>query len=96
MRPPQPALRIALSIVSSLSQPCSSATCGRYVALKECFRERTGEGVVERGAEAEAEVEVGVEEPSGEGADEGEGATGSAEGCGKEMRMPCTPSVQSR
>jgi hypothetical protein len=32
MRPFQPALRIALSIASMWSQPCSGATSGRYVA----------------------------------------------------------------
>ena len=33
---------------------------------------------------------------SGEGADEGEGETGSRDGCGNEIWMPCTPTVQSR
>ena len=37
MRPFHPALRIALSTVSTLSQPCSGAICGRYVAENFCF-----------------------------------------------------------
>ena len=82
MRPFQPALRMALSMASILSQPCSSATSGRYVAEKECLRT----------------LRVGAEDPdeSGEGAYGGEGATGMSEGCGNVMWIPCTPTVQSR
>ena len=47
-------------------------------------------------APAPARVRGGVPAPSGDGADEGEGATGSRDGCGKVMWMPCTPTVQSR
>ena len=88
MRPDQPALRIALSIVSSLSQPCSSATCGRYVAEKVWRGGRDAAAAVVGG--------VGAGVASGDGADEGEGATGSRDGCGKVMWIPCTPTVQSR
>ncbi len=71
MRPLQPALRMALSMASILSQPCSSATSGRYVAENECFRT----------------LRVATEDPdeSGEGADDGEGETGMSDGCGNEM-----------
>jgi hypothetical protein len=48
--PLHPALRIALSIASSLSQPCSGITSGRYVAEKVCFEVRRGkEGDEENG-----------------------------------------------
>lgn len=56
IRPFQPALWIALSTVSTLSQPCSGAICGRYVAENFCFsvflvgtddKEAKGEGASE-------------------------------------------------
>ena len=82
MRPDHPALRIALSMVSSLVQPCSGAICGRYVAEKECLRV----------------LRVGIAEAddSGEGAEEGEGGIGSSDGCGNVICMPWIPTVQSR
>ena len=36
------------------------------------------------------------DEGAEEGAEEGEGATGMSDGCGNEIWMPCTPTVQSR
>lgn len=80
MRPLQPALWIALSIVSTLSQPCSGAICGRYVAENFCLSAFL--------------VGTDDEEVRGEGATEGD--AGSSDGCGKVIRMPCTPMIQSR
>lgn len=80
MRPEYPDLRIALSTASSRSQPCSGAISGRYVALYVRPSERRA------GAEPPEE--------SGDGALDADGDV--AGGCANEMRMPCTPTVQSR
>lgn len=63
MCPDHPALRIAWSIVSILSHPCSDATCGKKVALY---------------VRLYTELRVGVEEEEdkGEGVSEDEVDTG--------------------
>lgn len=80
MRPEYPDLRIALSTASSRSQPCSGAISGRYVALYVRPRDRR--------------AGTGPAEESGDGALDADGD--AAGGCANEMRMPCTPTVQSR
>lgn len=80
--PLHPAFWIALSTASSLSQPCSGMTSGRYVALN-VWRELTrGRGRY-------------VDDDSGDGAPDSELDASSA-GCANVSEMPCTPTVQSR
>lgn len=59
---------MALSIVSILSHPCSSATWGRYVAEKLCF--------------TLLRVGTADEDDNGDGALDGDGDAASNEGCG--------------
>ena len=80
MDPFQSAFRMALSIASILSHPCSTMTSGKYVAESVLFLE------TKRGRK--------LEEESGDGADES--VDGYIDGFGKLMCIPWTPTVQSR
>ncbi len=87
MRPSHPAFRIALSIVSFLSQPWSGATSGRYVAVIGRLFMKCDEALSRDG---EDEYGDGVFD------EEFDLVVVSAVGCEKDMYTPCTPTVQSR
>lgn len=79
--PAQPALRIALSTASILSQPWAGITSGRYVAVKVRLEVKRGRN---------------EEEEKGDEAEDDDRDVGYNAGSGKLMYMPCVPIVQSR
>lgn len=56
--PLHPALRIALSTASSLSQPCSGITSGKYVAENVCFEVRRGKKGDEDNGEGDSDSDA--------------------------------------